>query len=66
MNLETVITSTLELSDDFESTANLESHRYTSAVHVKITLSKQKQETHKIFSKKEEKNQCLTEKCFSN
>ena len=49
VNLETV-TSTLELTEDFESTANLESHRYNSAVHIKITVSKQKQETNKIVS----------------
>ena len=48
VNLETV-TSTLELTDDFESTANLENHRYNSAVHIKITVLKQ-QETKKIVS----------------
>ena len=49
VNLET-ITSTLELTEDFESTANLESHRYNSAVHIKIAVSKQKQETNRIVS----------------
>ena len=49
VNLETV-TSTQELNEDFESTANLESHRYNSAVHIKITVTKQKQETNKIVS----------------
>ena len=63
VNLET-ITSTLELTEDFESTANHESHRYNSAVHIKYQ-NKNKKPT-KLFLKKEGKNQCLKEKCFSN
>jgi len=42
VNLETV-TSTLELTDDYESTANLDNNRHNSAVHIKIVVSQQQE-----------------------
>jgi len=52
VNLETV-TSTLELTDDYESTANLDNNRHNSAVHIKIVVSQQ-QETSKKISQQEQ------------
>ena len=52
VSLDTV-TSTLELTDDFESTANLDNHRHNSAVHIKIVVSQQ-QETNKPVSQQEQ------------
>jgi len=47
VNLETV-TSTLELTDDYESTANLDNNRHNSAVHIKIVVSQQQESSKKI------------------
>jgi len=52
VNLETV-TSTLELTDDYESTANLDNNRHNSAVHIKIVVSQQ-QEPSKKTSQQEQ------------
>jgi len=52
VTLETV-TSTLELTDDYESTANLDNNRHNSAVHIKIVVSQQ-QETSKKISQQEQ------------
>lgn len=52
VTLETV-TSTLELTDDYESTANLDNNRHNSAVHIKILVSQQ-QETSKKISQQEQ------------
>jgi len=53
VNLETV-TSTLELTDDYESTANLDNNRHNSAVHIKIIVSNQQQESNKKISQQEQ------------
>ena len=47
VTLETV-TSTLELTDDYESTANLDNNRHNSAVHIKIVVSQQQEASKKI------------------